>query len=472
MESVSKIDRIYKYMENIVAKEYISTTIFDRIKSAQGVFPYEVKTEQVPYVVVMPSNREELVEIVKYANMEKIPIFISTSGTHALGGTRPHTHGIALSMHRLNKIEFLEEYGFFECEAGCICNKVGEALDKKGYFLPMAPGSRLIATMGGLISNNTSGHVVDTSIGKPGDYVYGLEVVLPNGEIIETGTMGLRRPSGTDLTKYFIGGDGLFGIITKIRMRLLPGIHKAYGAAIFDNLISLAKGVQRMHREMCPSPLFMEFMAQDAAKIGYEIKGMPPPKGSVIFFVCIGNTEEEARNKVDRILKSLQAEKPLEAFTVDDINLWNNLWSTREVLGSFLMRKGDQWMAAEVVSNLKDLPECMDDAQNFYKDIPLLSQLESHLYGHIGGLTFHPGALMPRQWDSETKKNAIDEKFRKEMELNIKYNTCGGEWGQFSKRTDFFIKRYGQAGYEFVKGLKRTIDPNNILNPGVLEGYR
>ena len=473
MGSISEIDGIYKRMETIVSPKYLSATIFDRIKSAQDPFPYEVTKEQVPHVVVMPGNKEEISEIVRYANIDKIPIFVRGSGTHLGGAARPHTHGILINMNRMNKIEFLEDYAFFECEPGCICAKVGEELDKKGYFLPMAPGSRLIASMGGLISNNTSGHVIDASIGKAGDYVYGLEVVLPNGEVIETGTMGLRRPAGTDLTKYFLGGDGLFGIITKIRMRLLPPVQKAYGAAIFSDLVSLAKGVQRMYREMRPAPLFMEFMDQKVATIAYEIKGMEPPKGSVIFFVCIGNTEEEASNKVIQILKSFQAENPDEAFKIDNLDIWNKLWSAREVIGSFLMQKdGNQWSAAEVVSNLKDLVECMEDVQNFNKGVPILGELDLYLFGHIGSLTFHPGVLIPRQWDSEKKRKAVIERFRKETELNLKYNTCGGEWGQFSKRKDFFIRRYGEAGYEFVKSLKKAIDPNNILNPGILEGYR
>jgi glycolate oxidase len=457
----------------IVSPKYVSTSIFERIKTTIDPMPYEITKDQTPYVVVVPGNKAEVSEIVKYANKRKIPIFVRGSGTHLGGGSRPHTHGISLSTRRLNKIEILPEYGFFECGPGCICANVDEKLKKEGYFLPMAPGSRLIATMGGLIANNTSGHIVDTSIGKPGDYVYGLEVVLPNGESIETGTMGLRRPAGTNLTSLFVGNDGLYGIITKIRMRLLPPVHRAYGVAVFDDLISMARGVQRMYREMRPAPLFMEYMDQKVSKAAYEIKGMEPPKGSVIFFVSIGNNKEEASHKLDMIIESFAAENPSEVSRVEDLVLWEKLWSAREVIGSYLMQKdGDQWSAAEVVSNLRDLPECMADVENFNKGLPILGQLELYTFGHIGGLTFHPGVLIPRKWDNEKKKAALNERFQKEMELNLKYGTCGGEWGQFSKRTPFFINRYGQESYDLVKKMKSVFDPNNILNPGILEGYR
>jgi glycolate oxidase len=473
MSPVDQVDSIAQDLEKIVSPKYVSTSMFERIKSAVDPMPYELERDQIPYVVTVPADKGEVSEVVKYANAKKIPLFVRGSGTHLGGASRPHTSGIVLSTRRLNKMEILDDYGFFECGPGCICAQVEEALKERGSFLPMAPGSRLIASMGGLVANNTSGHVVDASIGKPGDYVYGLEVVLPSGEIIETGTMGLRRPAGVNLTNFFVGSDGLLGIITKIRMRLLPPVYKAYGVAIYDDLIALARAVQRMYREMRPAPLFMEFMDHRSAQIGYAINGLEPPKGSVLFFVSIGSSQEEAFGKADQILESLIAEKPIEASQIKDIHLWEKMWSSREVLGNNLMqRDGYQFASAEVVSNLKDLPECMKDMQNFTKGLPVLSQVELYLYGHIGALTFHPGILIPRLWDNEKKRAAIDERFQKETELNLKYRTCGGEWGQLGKRTPFFIQRYGQASYDLFKGMKTLLDPNNILNPGILEGYR
>jgi glycolate oxidase len=465
-------EAICKSMEEIVSKEYVSGNIYERIKNAIDPFPYEVTKEQVPYATVMPGDTQQVAEIVKFANANRIPVFVKGSGTHLGGASRPHKPGIVLSTHRLNRIEIFEEYGFVECGAGCTCANVAQEVEKRGYFLPMAPGSRLVATMGGLVSNNTSGHIIDTSIGKPGDYVYGLEVVLPTGEIIETGTMGLRRPAGTEMTKFFVGGDGLLGVITKVRMRLLPYLKRGYGVVVFEDAIALARGVQRMYMEKRPAPLLMEFLDRKTAKVGFTIKGLDPPPGAVIFFVATGNTQEEAAGKINLILQSFRAENPQSAEMIDDIELWNKLWSAREVIGTFLMQEGKQWSAAEVVSNLKDLPECMMAVQHFNEGLPIFGQLELFIFGHIGALTFHPGVLIPREWDNDKKRQAVNERFQRETELNLKYRTCGGEWGQFSKRKDFWIQRYGEVSYELVKKMKGVFDPNNILNPGILEGYR
>ena len=468
-----KLERDLKALENIVSKDYISTDLFERVKNTIDIFPYEVERGQVCSAVVMPGSKGEIIEILNYANREKIPIFIRGSGTHLGGNYRPHIPGIVVSTHRLNKLRIFEENGYFECEPGCIVGNVAEKLEEMGYFLPMAPGSRKIATMGGSIANNTSGHIVDPSIGKPGDYVLGLEIVLPNGDVIETGTKGLRRPAGTDLTKLFMGGDGLLGIITMIRMRLVPKFKEAYGIAIYDDLLSLARGVHRMYMEKRSAPLYMEFMEERAAILGFNLRGLAPPGGHVNLFVSIGSSAQEANDKADRILESLRAERPIDAYRVMDQDTWDKIWSSREVIASNLTQiRGDQPKSAEIVSDLQHLVNCMEECIHFNQGLPILSQLELHLYGHIGALTFHPAILIPRDWENENKRKAIGELFQKEMELNLKYGTCGGEWGQFGKRKDFFVRRYGERSYGIIKDFKQILDPSNILNPGVLEGYR
>jgi FAD/FMN-containing dehydrogenase len=129
-------------------------------------------------------------------------------------------------------------------------------------------------------------------------------------------------------------------------------------------------------------------------------------------------------------------------------------------------------ITSELSGNLRDLVKIMDDAENFNQNLKVLSNFQPLLFGHIGALTIHVSFLLPANLPDEQLREATNELFSKEAEINFKYNTCGGEWGQFSKRKDFFIKRYGQKSYDIVKDIKRVFDPNNILNPGILEGIR
>ena len=179
---------------------------------------------------------------------------------------------------------------------------------------------------------------------------------------------------------------------------------------------------------------------------------MDHPGGPVILFVAIGNTQEEADQAATRIVVSMAKENPLVAERIADAEKWDILWTTREVIGSYLMQStGNQWISAEVASNLKGLEECMN------------------LFGHIGALTMHPGVVIPRDWDDTRKMQAVDEKFAREAELNLKYQTCGGEWGQFAKRTAFFEQRYGQDGLNIIRKMKQVFDPNNIINRGIIK---
>jgi len=467
------IEKVVGDVEAIVSSKYVSTNLYEKIKNCTVPRPYEVEREILPYVVVLPGSSDEISEILKYANKGKIPVFVRASGTSLSAHSRPHTHGIVINTSRMTHMQIDEEQGFFECGPGITAGKVAEQLGKIDCFLPMWPGSMGVASMGGLIANNTSGHIVDLCFGKPNDFVAGLEVVLPNGDILETGTKGLRRIAGTDLTKFFVGSDGILGVVTKIRMVLVPQFEQAYGMAVFEDLSDMARAVQRLFAERHPAPLFMEMMEREVAKIGYEIKEMAPPNGSVLLFSEIGFNKDVALEKVNTIIELCRKEGAEDVESIRDEDTWHKVVAAREVIGPYLMQKnGGVINSAELVSNLKDLVAAMDDAVNFNHGLPILGELKNYLYGHIGALTFHPSFVFPTTWDAEKKRMAVQEVFQKEAELNLKYDTCGGEWGQFSLRTPFFKQKYGQVGYGLVRKFKEVVDPNNILNPGILEGMR
>jgi glycolate oxidase len=460
---------IHRDLRNILSEEYISTSLFERLNNALDPWPDELSKERLPYIVVRPETTEEVSRLLKYSNENRIPVFVRGSGTGLTGASRYSVKGIVLNTNRLTSLEVQKDYGYFECGPGHRALAIQEALDARGYFLPMAPGSIRIATLGGIISNNTSGHVVDACLGKPADYVLGLEVVLPSGEVLETGTKSLRKPAGTDLTKLFVGGDGLLGVITKIRLRLVPAMKKAYGVAFFEDLAPLARGVQRMYYENAPLPLFMEFMDKNSATVGFKLQGLQPPPGPVIIFLTLGHTDEEASQKADRLVEVLKKEKPIQAQKIEDMEYWQTIWRVREVMLPYLMQEGKGAFAGcEIVSTLANLQECLQDAIKMSDDMPTLRGMDSFVFGHIGALTIHVDYILPAEWPAVKKVAAVTEVLQKEAEINLKYGTCGGEWGQFSKRNPFYLKRYGEQNYKLVIEMKKLFDPNNILNPGIL----
>ena len=144
----------------------------------------------------------------------------------------------------------------------------------------MFPGSELIATIGGSISVNTSAHAVDATICKPGDYVLGMEVVLPTGEILNTGTESTRKPAGIEATKFLVGSEGLLCVITKIRMRLIPLPHTQNIVAYYKRSEDIIDTVMAMYKKAVPTPMFFEYLDEKSSKVGFEAVGLEAPAGA------------------------------------------------------------------------------------------------------------------------------------------------------------------------------------------------
>ncbi len=464
-------DIVQKELQNLFPAEALSSGYFERINNALD--PYtssdDINQDLVPYAVVWPGSTEEVSRLMKYANEKKIPVFVRGSGTSLHGASRYRHRGIVLNVGRLTHFRLEKDNGYAEFGPGHRVLHVKQLLEKEGYFLPLVPGSIRVASIGGIISNNTSAHAVDSCMGKPRDYILGLEVVLPNGEVIETGTKSLRRCAGTDLTQYFVGGDGLLGVITGIRMQLVPMFKSAYGVAYFSDEISAAKAVQRIYMEKAPVPLFLEYLDKRVAKISFSIQNLPEPAGPLIMFHAIGQTTEEATYKINRLVDAVCMEPVLEAKRIDDIDEWHKIWLSRESALPYICQGGKGvFSLSEISSTVRGLADCMLDTMNMEEGMPTLSKLgKPYVMGHLGALSLHPVFIFPADWSAEEKMEGIKEAFFKESEINLKYGTCGGEWGQFARRTDFYKKRYGEHAYQLVKNVKKVFDPNNILNPDV-----
>jgi glycolate oxidase len=464
------VSEVYRDLAGILGAERVTSSLLERINNAVGVHNVKLDRERLPYAVARPSCAEEVSELVKYANSKRIPIFVRGSGTSLSGASDYRHKGIVLNTSGLKRFEMDVENSFVELGTGHRGQDVLERLEQDGYFFPMHPGSILIATIGGIVCNNTSAHVIDPCKGKPRDYILGVEAVVPTGEILQVGTKSLRRPAGLDLTQLFVGGDGLFGVITNVRMRLEPILANAYGVAFFEDGVRAARAVQRLYIEKVPPPLFLEYLDKKSAEPGFEVQGLDPPPGPLLLFQFIGQREDEAARARDLFLEITRQEKAVEAFGIRDREYWQKIWTARASSGPYAtQRKRGLIISAELVSTVGGLVDCYQDAVHMGEDLPTLGKLlPNYLYGHIGALSLHPSFIIPAEWADEEKMKAVGEVFSKEAEINLKYETCGGEWGQTGRRAAFYRKRYGEKNYELIRGMKKVFDPNRILNPDVL----
>ena len=465
------VSKLTKSLGKIVGKDHVRTDKPTSVVYAKDVMPWDLEEKNIPYAVVRPSNSQEVSKILKYANEKLIPVHIHGSGTSLVGLARPKTKGIVLDTARMKKITIYPERGYFEAEPGLHVVQVRKELAKYNAMLPVFPGSELVATIGGAVAVNTSAHAVDAALGKPGDFVLGFEVVLPTGEVIQTGTESTRRPAGIDPTKFFIGSEGLLGVLTLVRMRLIPLPYFEHIVAYYNKTEDILDTVMEMYKKGIHPPLFFEYLDERASKIGFEAVGLKEPIGAVAMMRVHSWSKAGSDEKAQNFLKFLKTGNPIEARIVKDIEEWNSIWSSRAEAGNYMYRLGTTF-GSEISPRVDKLKDAFQEAKSIVVNLESYKNTEFISFGHIGAPTIHAYAFIPtKDITNEVKKDLTLEMREKTEDLNIKYGGCGGEWGLTAQRVSFLKKKYEKEVYEVLVKMKKALDPNDILNRGNLQGW-
>jgi glycolate oxidase len=465
------VSKLTKDLGKIVGKDHVHTDRPTSVVYAKDVMPWDLEEKNIPYAVVRPSNSQEVSKILKYANEKLIPVHIHGSGTSLVGLARPKTKGIVLDTARMKKITVYPERGYFEAEPGLHVVQVRKELAQHNAMLPVFPGSELVATIGGTIAVNTSAHAVDAALGKPGDFVLGFEVVLPTGEIIQTGTESTRRPAGIDPTKFFIGSEGLLGVLTLVRMRLIPLPYFEHIVAYYNTTEDILDTVMAMYKQGIHPPLFFEYLDERAAKVGFEAVGLKEPIGAVAMMRVHSWSKAASEEKAQKFLEFLKGGNPIEAKIIKDTEEWNKVWSSRAEAGNYMYRLG-MTFGSEISPRVDKLKDAFFEAKSIVLSLESYKNPEFISFGHIGAPTIHAYAFIPTKDISNEVKKAITLEMREKTEdLNIKYGGCGGEWGLTAQRVSFLKKKYEEPLYETLVKVKKVLDPNDILNRGNLQGW-
>ena len=204
-------------------KSIVGTANFSTSPEELVVYSYDAtQRESLPWAVVRPRSSREISEILRLANRERFPVVPRGAGTGMSGGAVPVQGGVVLSVERMNHILEIDERDFIAVvEPGVITGDLQREVESRGLFYPPDPASRKFCTLGGNVAE-CAGGLRAVKYGVTKDYVLGLEVVLPTGEIINTGARTVKSVAGYDLTKLIVGSEGTLGVVTRITVRLLP----------------------------------------------------------------------------------------------------------------------------------------------------------------------------------------------------------------------------------------------------------
>lgn len=456
-------DKIITEFKRIVGPSYVITNILELIPYHLMAGSRPLNKSDMGEVAVRPATSEEVSEIIKYANKEDIKISVRSGGT-AITGHKPHGGEVILDLGRMDRVRVNKEDGYAELGPAVTPVELNEALGKHGYWFPPYPRcSQVVASMGGVISVNTSGDISDPMLGKPGDYVSGLEVVLPTGEVIETGNKSIRRPAGPDLTSLFIGGEGLFGVITKIWIRLVPKPKQDEWVLVaFQSPYDATKAAQKIYYQGV-YPIWMYLLGEKRAEICFKDLGIDVSKGACMFIRTGGYMPGEAKWKMERIIKVCKEEKPLEIRIMREAEWMRHLDHGEVVEKPELIER-----------NLMDIGNYIDPPLSRYVDImdEIPKKVEAIIgskkfimdFGGKGPLEYWPHIyILKNSWDK------LSSELKEELEMQvwkgyeIAYGRCSV--GFFPHFAEIWKARYGSTSYKLLKGLKRFFDPNNILNP-------
>jgi len=420
--------------------------------------------EGIPDVIVFANTTEEVVGLVKIAAAHKIPLVARGAGTSVTGAVLPAKGGILLDLSGMNQIkEINKNDGYVTVEPGIVCNALNARLEPT-HFFPPDPGSAPICTIGGMIACNASG-VRAVKYGTTRDYVKGLEVVLADGQVIKTGTLAPKSSAGYDLTRLFSTSEGTLGIITSATLKILPKpAYIAFAKASFLSVESAGNAVEKILTAGIPlsSCEILDEMSIEVVKKAMNLE--IPPEVKCILFIEIDGHKAAVQDYIIQIDAICQEFGGLGNEWSDDPAKRLVMWSARQGLVPSLSRVKPGYRQIPIVedfgmpiSQIKNvIHEIQDIGKKFHSQIAT--------FGHIGDGNLHAVLLMDirkkEEWETLRK---IAKDF---IALTLKYKgTLTAEHGLGLAKSPFIKEELG-ASLEVMERIKKTLDPDNILNPG------
>jgi glycolate oxidase len=466
MATYGRVDsRVLSKLERFVGTENVSTREEDRYCYSRDTTLFS----RQPDVVIRPQNTQQVSEVIKLANDARIPITPWGAGTSASGSPVPIKGGILLDMGAMNRILQIEPDNLVATvEPGVICDALNEALARHGFFFPPDPASSPSATLGGMVACNASGNRA-IKYGTTKDHILAMEVVLPTGEVVNTGSKSLKSVAGFDLTRLMVGSEGSLGVITKITLKITPlPEHYASALFIYKTIDALARAAVKVRRARIV-PSMLEFMNAKTTEASFKYAGLQGlPAGCFLLVDCDG-TRESVEKTLDRCVEICKSEEPVHVEKATDLAYRDKLISARKAALPALARLRPTTCMEDCTVPVTRLAE----AALMIEDIPKRHSTEGFdlaSFGHLGDGNLHPTFIFDEnvQAQREAFFRGLDTLY-KEIVLPMG-GSITGEHGIGLIRAPYMEAELGGRVTKLMRDLKALLDPNLILNPGKGKG--
>jgi glycolate oxidase len=443
---------------SIVGNEWLLDTPEDLATYSYDGFLPEFK----PDAVIIPGSTDEISKIMCLANREKINIIPRGAGTNITGNSVARRGGMIIAFHRMNKIlEIDTEDMCAVVQPGVVNADLQKEAARYGLMYPPDPASMFVSTIGGNVALNAGGPR-GVKYGVTRDYLLGLEVVIPSGEVIRTGGKTLKNVSGYDLTRLMCGSEGTLGIFTEIVVRLIPlPPAKATLQAIFSNLDQAATTVSAI---ICSGivPTTLELLDRVVLDAIRNYGGAEFSKeAEALLLIEVDGEEVLVEGQGKRIEKFCKERGAIEVQRARSPEEAEKLWQARRTAFGSVARLTPNCIVEDATVPVKRLPDIIR------KIVELADKyrLKIGVLAHAGDGNLHPLIMTDLRDKEEMARidKALEEMYKAAIEMG---GTLSGEHGIGIAKDRFMALEFSQSAIEIMRGIKRVFDPNNILNPG------
>lgn len=415
----------------------------------------------LPEMVAHPADAAQISSILKLANAEGFPVVPRGAGTGLTGGSLTVAGGLVLTTSRLDRIISIDRENMTAwVESGVINGDLQAEVEKQGLFFPPDPSSADFSTLGGNAAENAGGHRA-VKYGVTRDYVMALEVVMPTGEIIHTGSAAIKSVTGYDLTRLMVGSEGTLGVITRLLLKLIPK-PQAVGSILtsFSEIRQAAAAVANiMAGRVVPSTLeFMDRSAIDCVKdyLDFEI----PSEAAALLLIEVDGTPEEVKDHVATLENACREAGAILFETASTPQERDSLWKARNSLSPAIMKIRPLKMNEDVAVPRMKIPELIRGVEEIAenRDVRIVN------FGHAGDGNVHVNFLIDPEDEGEVARAhaGVEDLFKLTVSLG---GSLTGEHGIGIAKAPYMGLEIDKDTMEVMRRIKRALDPNNILNP-------
>lgn len=447
-------------LKKSLSSENVLTDVEERYAYAQDATNIR-RIKNLPDAVVFVENKEQVQKVVKLANKYKVPVICRGAGTNVVGACTVEHGGIILNFSKMNKIiEINRENMTAVVEPGVVLGDLQKEVDKLGLFYPPDPSNLAVSTVGGSIAQS-SGGAKSFKYGTTKDYVIDLLVVMANGEILRTGSKTIKNATGYNLNTLFIGSEGTLGVVVEATLKLIPKPQsKKVLMAYFDTVKDAVHAVNSIiEQRIYPATIdFMDKNAIQTVEKFYPANLLTNKEAALI--VEIDGFETSMKYQESVIVEILKLQNACAIQVSHNDEEYNRIWTARRSsMGACAKLKPNVTTDDVIVprENLSDLVLGIREICEKYN-------LTVCMVGHVGDGSVHPQIPVDYNDEDEYKRYKLAK--GEIYDLTAKLGgILSGEHGIGSEKRNHIHKVINSVALDYMRQIKKTLDPNNILNP-------